>query len=723
MKTITVSAPLTDLHFWSWGYGYLYTVTTQLIVDDEVKDELVTTTGFRKTAFKDGMVYLNDRVMMMHGFAQRTTNEWPAVGMSVPAWVSDFSNGMMVEGNGNLVRWMHITPWKQDIESCDRVGLIQAMPAGDAEHDTDGRRWEQRLELMRDAIIYNRNSPSILFYEAGNESITAEHMKEMVAIRDQYDPHGGRAMGSREMLDIPEAEWGGEMLYVNKSGTKPMWNSEYARDEANRKYWDEFTPPYHKNGDGPLYKGADASDYNKNQDVFALDAVKQWYAYWVERPGTGRRVSAGGTSIMFSESNTFTRSAFRYRTSGKTDAMRLPKDAFYAGKVMWDGWVDPDPSGIHILGHWNYESGVQKDVYVVAAADKVELFLNGRSLGFGKQSNRYAYTFSQVKFEPGTLKAVGYTTDGKKVSEQELSTAGEPYALRLSAIQNPNGFRADGADLAFVDVEVVDAKGNRCPTALNMIDFDLSGPAEWRGGVAAGRKDSYVLAKSLPVQAGINRVMIRSGKTAGDIVIQAKSAGLQSASINLKTVAVDVHDGLATWLPADGLEGRLTRGETPAGPSYQVVRKSLNVVAATAGANQEQVAKSYDDNELSDWVNDGKLQTAWITYQLEKPSTVSAVALKLNNFRSRVYPLIIKVDDKVVYDGPSTPGLGYYNQNFAPTVGKTVTIQLGTKESVGKQQGVDIGVEVTGKKLDDGVVRDDINAKGTLSIIEADIFE
>src|SRR3546814_10190747 len=123
----------------------------------------------------------------------------------------------MVKGNANLVRWMHVTPWKQDVESADRVGLLQAMPAGDAEHDVEGPRWEQRKQLMRDAIIYNRNNPSIVFYESGNKGITEEHMREMKAIRDQYDPHAGRAMGSRELLDSEQAAYGGEMLYINKS--------------------------------------------------------------------------------------------------------------------------------------------------------------------------------------------------------------------------------------------------------------------------------------------------------------------------------------------------------------------------------------------------------------------------------------------------------------------------------------------------------------------------
>ena len=126
-----------------------------------------------------------------------------------------------MKSGGNLVRWMHVCPWKQDIESCDRVGLLQAMPAGDAEKDVEGARWQQRTQLMRDAIIYNRNNPSIIFYECGNYRISKEHIEEMKQIRDQYDPYGGRAIGCREMLDRPEAEYGGEMLYINKSGTKP----------------------------------------------------------------------------------------------------------------------------------------------------------------------------------------------------------------------------------------------------------------------------------------------------------------------------------------------------------------------------------------------------------------------------------------------------------------------------------------------------------------------
>ena len=115
--TVKAMAAMEGLHFWRWGYGYLYTVKTELLDDaGKVCDAACTRTGFRKTRFGRGMIWLNDRVIQIKGFAQRTSNEWPGVGASVPAWLSDYSNGLMVEGNANLVRWMHITPWKQATE-------------------------------------------------------------------------------------------------------------------------------------------------------------------------------------------------------------------------------------------------------------------------------------------------------------------------------------------------------------------------------------------------------------------------------------------------------------------------------------------------------------------------------------------------------------------------------------------------------------------------------
>ena len=720
-KTVKASAILHNLHFWSWGYGYLYTVKTALKDDNnQVFDEVSTRTGFRKTRFAEGKIWLNDRIIQMKGYAQRTSNEWPAVGLSVPAWLSDFSNDLMVKGNANLVRWMHVTPWKQDVESCDRVGLIQAMPAGDAEKDREGRQWEQRVELMRDAIIYNRNNPSILFYECGNKAISREHMIEMKAVRDKYDPFGGRAIGSREMLDIREAEYGGEMLYINRSEHHPMWATEYCRDEGLRKYWDEYSYPFHKEGDGPLYKGQPATDYNRNQDELAITMIARWYDYWRERPGTGNRVSSGGTKIIFSDTNTHYRGAENYRRSGVTDAMRIEKDAFYAHQVMWDGWVDTEKDQTYIIGHWNYPENTVKPVQVVSTGEEVELFLNGNSLGKGKRQYNFLFTFDNVAFKPGKLEAVSYNKAGKEISRYAVNTAGEPASLKLTAIQNPEGFHADGADMTLIQVEVVDKDGQRCPLDNRTIQFTLKGQAEWRGGIAQG-KNNHILDTNLPVECGINRALIRSTTAAGKVTLTAQAKGLLSASLTLETVPVKVTGGLSTYLPQATLKGRLDRGETPATPSYKDSKKGVRIVSAKAGSNNNDAEKSYDDIELTEWKNDGKLSTAWITYTLERDAEIDDICIKLQGWRSRSYPLEVYAGNTLIWSGNTDKSLGYIHLNVEkPVRANTITIRLKGNTSDKDAFGQIIEVEA---KAANKMELEKSSSKNQLRIIEVEFLE
>ena len=720
-KTVKASAILHNLHFWSWGYGYLYTVKTALKDDNnQIFDEVSTRTGFRKTRFAEGKIWLNDRVIQMKGYAQRTSNEWPAVGLSVPAWLSDFSNDLMVKGNANLVRWMHATPWKQDVESCDRVGLIQAMPAGDAEKDREGRQWEQRVELMRDAIIYNRNNPSILFYECGNKAISREHMIEMKAVRDKYDPFGGRAIGSREMLDIREAEYGGEMLYINRSEHHPMWATEYCRDEGLRKYWDEYSYPFHKEGDGPLYKGQPATDYNRNQDELAITMIARWYDYWRERPGTGNRVSSGGTKIIFSDTNTHYRGAENYRRSGVTDAMRIEKDAFYAHQVMWDGWVDTEKDQTYIIGHWNYPENTVKPVQVVSTGEEVELFLNGNSLGKGKRQYNFLFTFDNVAFKPGKLEAVSYNKAGKEISRYAVNTAGEPASLKLTAIQNPEGFHADGADMTLIQVEVVDKDGQRCPLDNRTIQFTLKGQAEWRGGIAQG-KNNHILDTNLPVECGINRALIRSTTAAGKVTLTAQAKGLLSASLTLETVPVKVTGGLSTYLPQATLKGRLDRGETPSTPSYKDSKKGVRIVSAKAGSNNNDAEKSYDDIELTEWKNDGKLSTAWITYTLERDAEIDDICIKLQGWRSRSYPLEVYAGNTLIWSGNTDKSLGYIHLNIEkPVRANTITIRLKGNTSDKDAFGQIIEVEAIAANT---MELEKSSSKHQLRIIEVEFLE
>jgi hypothetical protein len=288
------------------------------------------------------------------------------------------------------------------------------------------------------------------------------------------------------------------------------------------------------------------------------------------------------------------------------------------------------------------------------------------------------------------------------------------------------GLRADGADVALVDVEVVDANGQRCPTALNLISFVLSGsvkwpggssgPVEWRGGIAQG-PDNYILAKSLPVENGVNRIIIRSTTKTGDISLIATSDGLKTALIHLVSTSVNVTNGLSLNMPDAGLVSDLKRGPTPPATALTLTRQPVRIVNVSAGANSEKTNLSFDDNETTEWVSDGQLKNGWIKYEFAQAAPVSEVTLKLANWRTRSYPIRIMVDDKLAYSGETPRSLGYVTLTFPPVTGRSLKIEL-----AGHPIDVDAFgqiVEVTGKRDAEAADKD----KGTLSIVEIEIYE
>jgi beta-galactosidase len=251
--------------------------------------------------------------------------------------------------------------------------------------------------------------------------------------------------------------------------------------------------------------------------------------------------------------------------SGKVDGVRLPKSLFYVSRVMQNERPD-----LHIIGHWNYPADTKKTIYVAAThCDQVELFLNGKSLGvqtkpckfadtFGGRTEGsaerasdadtgYIYAFPEVTFAPGSLKAVA-TQGGKAVAQQELQTAGEPSALKLTLHTGPQGLQADGSDVALVDFEVVDAQGRRCPTDEARVDFEVAGPVVWRGGFNAAKLNT-TNNRYLDTECGINRVAIRSTLTPGAITVTAKRDGLKPATIQLQSAPVEITAGLSKEMP------------------------------------------------------------------------------------------------------------------------------------------------------------------------------
>jgi beta-galactosidase len=565
-KTVlTASGPLTGARFWSPDDPYLYDVYTTLTVDGKVVDVTKITTGFRKVEFKGGVgtggVYINDKFVYLKGFSERSADEWAGVGVGYPEWMHDFTAQMIRDDHANYMRWMHVTPQKEDVESFDRFGIVEVAPAADKEEDAQGQQWEQRVAVMRDSIIYLRNNPSILFWEAGNTGVTGPQMQEMVALRKQYDPNGGRTMGCRSLQQpgaAAVAEWWGTMLggpYNDSARDRmPIVETEDFRDESSRRIWDDFSPPYYGFKKGPN------DTWNYNSETFAVAQVKRYWNYYSNRISNtdpAHAKYAAYASIYFTDENADGRqdSSEVSRVSGKTDAVRLPKEAYFAEQVMQN--EKPD---IHIIGHWSYPatqpdgSKTVKTIDVVANnVDSVELFVNGVSKGkLTTPDSGYLYAFPNIAFEPGTIKAVGYKGTAA-VATYELTTAGPPAAIKLTLHTAPGGVRADGEDIALIDVEVVDAKGQRCPTDDARVDFNWSsvgrtvsatGPAVWRGGYNSGKINS-TNNLYLNTEDGINRVAMRSTLMPGTVRLTATRAGLQPATVSFDTKPVTITDGLS----------------------------------------------------------------------------------------------------------------------------------------------------------------------------------
>jgi beta-galactosidase len=487
----------------------------------------------------------------------------------------DYNAQLICATHANYLRWMHTAPQPADVRACDRAGIIEVCPAGDKEKDVEGRQWEQRLEVMRDAMIYFRNSPSILFWEAGNNSITPAHLQQMLELRKQWDPDGGRALGCRTLNDkaaTPIAEYFGVMIgqdprtdaltnrtqlfraySAERRDRAPIIETEDFRDEAARRFWDDYSPPHFGFKPGPN------DTYHWNSETFCLAAAVRYHDYFINRISNTDPAQAkwsGYASIYWSDANADGRqdSSEVCRVSGKVDAVRLPKQAFYVYRVM----QNPAPD-IHIIGHWSYPSNTVKTVYVAANhCDSIELLVNGKAVGTTNRAcdfvdtfdggnknlgnTGYIYAFPGVRFTPGKLEAHGNVANNTVVNHT-LESAGAPEKIKLTPYTNSAGLLADGSDVAFFDVEVVDANDRRCPTDEARVAFQLEGPALWRGGYNSGITNS-VNHTYLNTECGVTRVAIRSTRQPGPIMLTASRPGLKPGVAKLESRPVMLRDGV-----------------------------------------------------------------------------------------------------------------------------------------------------------------------------------
>ncbi|TAL03855.1 MAG: glycoside hydrolase family 2 protein, partial [Verrucomicrobia bacterium] len=435
-KTFSLAGELKNPKLWEPAYPHLYRAVCTVLVNGAPVDTDEVNFGVRSARWDlTSGFYINGGHLKLHGWGQKPTDEWPGLGAAQPDWVHFYTLQLMKEAGGNFVRWGHCAAPPASIAAADSLGIVTQQPGVDGESDTRGAAWTLRASAFRDAVIYFRNHPSILVWEGGNQKVSRAHAQELRALVDKFDPHGGRVYTHRradkataEFMDIGAGTEGGREI-----ANLPVIEAEYDREESPRRVWDKFSPP---NFGYPEAKG---QTYQLTSEQYAVNEIAQ-YVRKLDAPD-----HSGGANWIFSDSTSGGRVTCEVaRGSGEVDGARLPKEAYYVCRAMFR--ADPQ---VHLIGHWNYPEGTTKDVFVAANGDSVELFVNGKLLGRAQATDRYLFTFPNVKWEAGEIKAVSYA-NGKPVATESKRTAGPPVALRLTPITAPGGLEADGADVALV---------------------------------------------------------------------------------------------------------------------------------------------------------------------------------------------------------------------------------------------------------------------------------
>ena len=557
---------------WTIETPNLYTSVSSIYEGDVLKDEYKSTFGIRtiKVVGDEGF-YLNGEKVVFKGVCNHH-DLGPLGGIANEAGIRRQVR-ILKDMGCNAIRTSHNMPAPELVKACDEMGMLLMAETFDewitpkVENGYNKHFVEWAEKDLVNLIRHFRNSPAIVMWCVGNEvpdqwpgSKGAKISLWLQDICHREDPTRPVTMG----MDQPD-----NVLYNNIAAVFDVPGFNY----RPHRYMEAYSRLPQR-----MVLGSETASTVSSRGVYKFPVERKAMAKYPDHQASSYDVEHCNWSNLPEDDfiqhedlpycmGEFVWTGFDYLGEptpyysdwpshsslfGIIDLAGLPKDRYYLYRSHWNREVET----LHILPHWNWQGreGEVTPIFVYTNYPSAEVFINGKSQGKRtkdmsvtvhnsadslstatfKRQQRYRLMWMDTVYEPGTVKVVAYDADGNAVAEKEMHTAGKPYALVLEADRLL--IKADGNDLSFVTVKVVDKNGNLCPLADNEISFKVKGAGSYRAGANGDPTslESFQEPK-MKVFNGMMTAIVSSSETPGEIVLEASAKGVRKAVVTIKS--------------------------------------------------------------------------------------------------------------------------------------------------------------------------------------------
>lgn len=541
---------------WSPETPVLYKAVSKIYSGDTLLDTYSTRFGIRTIEYiADKGFYLNGKRRKFQGVCNH--HDLGPLGAAINVAALRHQLTLLKEMGCDAIRTSHNMPAPELVELCDEIGFMMMLEPFDewdiAKCDNGYHRFfnEWAEKDMVNMLRQYRNNPCVVMWSIGNEVPTqwspegykvAKFLQDICHREDPTRPvtcgmdqvKSVLANGFAAMLDIPGLNYRAH-LYDEAYERLPqniILGSETSSTVSSRGVY-KF--PVERKA-GAMYDDHQSSSYDLEycnwSNIPDIDFARAEDHEWT----IGQFVWTGFDYL--GEPSPYDTNAWPNHSSmfGIIDLASIPKDRYYLYRSVWN----KEAETLHILPHWNWEGreGEKTPVFVYTNYPSAELFINGKSYGRqtkhknGTVENRYRLMWHDAVYQPGEVRVVAYDEQGNPVAEKTVRTAGKPHHIEL--VTDRSSLQADGKDLAYVTLRIVDKDGNLCPNDGRLVSFKVKGAGKYRAS-ANGDPTCLDLFHKPEMHAfgGMLTVIVQSGEKAGEIELQATAKGIKTGTIRI----------------------------------------------------------------------------------------------------------------------------------------------------------------------------------------------